>query len=155
MKKTTFAALFLCLAGVLLPSLEKENFDGLVDFSLDIKAISKIIQDPGFDLSAHGRAVIFDGSVAGIEVINPDPAEFAAEIELVGGEWEGLEKVSLYRVFVYVQGPEFARRLSGESPGAIARHNRVLVAGTIAGAYEDETGALYALILAYHVRVIP
>jgi hypothetical protein len=153
MKKAIFIVLFLCFTLFFLSAIEKKDFDGVVDFSLDIKTISEIVQDPNFDLSAYDRALIFDGSVAGIQVINPDPAEFMAEIEVIGGEWEGLEKVSLFRVFVYALGPEFAGRLS--SPDSIARHNHVLVAGTIADVYEDETGSLYAVILAHYIRVIP
>jgi hypothetical protein len=160
MKKAVFALMFSCLALSVLPSLEKKDFDKIVDFSLDIKEISRIVQAPGFDPRAHSRAVIFEGAVNGVLVLNPDPAEFLAEIEVAGGEWEGLDRISIFRVFVYVMGPDFARRITGnpeEKAGdAIARNARVLVAGSIDSVYTDEgDGKNYAVILAHYIRVVP
>ncbi|MDR1932136.1 MAG: hypothetical protein LBQ57_04835 [Spirochaetales bacterium] len=161
MKKAILLLLFSGIA-LTLASLEKKDFDRIVDFSLDIKGISKIVQAPGFNPAAHGRAVIFDGSVAGILVFNPDPAEFMAEIEVAGGEWEGLENVSLFRVFVYVLGPDFAGRLETPDSGSAARADaitmncRLLIAGSLDSVYTDEAdGKNYAIILAHYIRVIP
>lgn len=161
MKKTI---LFLVFSGIALalPSLEKKDFDRIIDFSLDIKGISRIAQDPGFDSAAHGRIVIFDGSVTGILILNPDPGEFMAEIEVAGGEWEGLESVSLFRVFVYALGPDFADRIAPPADGstapadAIGMNSHLLVAGSIDSVYTDERdGKNYAVILAHRIRVIP
>jgi hypothetical protein len=160
MKKAIFALLFAGAAAGVLFSLEKKDFDKIVDFSLDIKGISRIVQTPGFDPGSHGRVVIFDGAVNGILVMNPDTDGFLAEIEVAGGEWEGLDTISIFRVFVYVMGPDFARRVLAESPeeapDAITRNARVLVAGSIDSVYTDEAdGRNYAVILAHYIRVIP
>jgi hypothetical protein len=153
--KKTLCALLLSGIALTLPSLEKKDFDKIVDFSLDIKGISKIVQDPRFDPAAHNRVLVFDGSVAGILVLNPDPAEFMAEIEVAGGEWEDMDSVSLFRVFVYALGPQFASRIDGEAAD-ITRSSRVLVAGVIDSVYTDEAdGKNYAVILAHHIRLIP
>ncbi|MDR1625968.1 MAG: hypothetical protein LBT33_05450 [Spirochaetia bacterium] len=158
MKKAIFALMFSGLALGALSSLEKKDFDKIVDFSLDIKGISRIVQSPGFDPQAHGRAVIFEGAVNGVLVMNPDPAAFLAEMEVAGGEWEGLDKVSVFRVFVYVMGPDFARRIGGdpEKDGdAISRNARILVVGSIDSVYTDEAdGKNYAVILAHYIRVV-
>jgi hypothetical protein len=153
MKKTLFV-LFLSGITLALASLEKKDFDKIVDFSLDIKGISKIVQDPRFNPGVYNRALVFDGSVAGILVLNSDPAEFMAEIEVAGGEWEGMDNVSLFRVFVYALGPQFAPRIAGEAAD-ITRNSRVLVAGVIDSVYTDEAdGKNYAVILAHHIRLI-
>jgi hypothetical protein len=82
-----------------------------------------------------------------------------AEIEVAGGEWEGLDKVSLFRVFVYALGPDFARRIADDSenaPDAITRNTHLLVTGSIDSVYTDETdGQNYAIIVAHYIRVIP
>ena len=152
MKKALFALFFTGIALTAFP-LEKKDFDKIVDFSLDIKGISNIVQDPRF--TPGSRAVVFDGSVANILVHSPDPEDFVAEIEVAGGEWEAADSVSLFRVFVYALGPEFAERING--PGAdIGRSSRLLVTGVIHSVYTDENdGKNYAVIEAYHIRVIP
>jgi hypothetical protein len=153
--KKTLCVLLLSGIALALPSLEKKDFDEIVDFSLDIKEISKIVQDPGFNPAAHTRTLVFDGSIAGILVLEEDPGEFMAEIEVAGGEWEGMNEVSLFRVFVYALGPQFAPRITGEAAD-ITRNSRVLVAGVIDGVYTDEAdGQNYAVILAHHIRLIP
>ena len=152
MKKTFFALLLSGLA-LNLASLEKNDFDKIFDFSLDIKGIYKIVQDPSFNPSGK-RAVIFDGTVAGILVLNPEPDEFIAELEVAGAEWEA-EEVSLFRVFVYALGPEFAGQIDSED-AQIRRNTRLLVIGVIDSVYTDEAdGKKYAIILAHHIRVIP
>jgi hypothetical protein len=153
--KKTLCALFLSGIALTLPSLEKKDFDEIVDFSLDIKGINKIVQDPKFTPAAHSRTLVFDGSIASILVLDPNPEEFMAEIEVAGGEWEDMDKVSLFRVFVYALGPQFAARITGEAAD-ITRNSRVLVAGVIDSVYTDEKdGKNYAVILAYHIRLIP
>ena len=152
MKKTILALLFLSLALTLCP-LENKDFDKIIDFSLDLRGIHKIIQDPSFS-PAGKRSVVFDGTVTGVLVMNPDPHEFTAELEVSGGEWAGPEEVLLFRVFVYAFGLEFSQRIDGENPD-IRRAARILVAGTIHSVYTDETdGRKYAIIFAHHIRTL-
>ena len=145
------------MAGIALAAFpfDQKDFDKIVDFSLDMKVISEMVQNPSFDPDAHNRIVVFDGSVANILVINPDPEEFFVEIEIAGGEWAAADTVNLFRVFVCALGPQFEKRINGPAPD-IARRVRLLVAGVIDSAYTSETdGKNYAVILAYHIRVIP
>lgn len=137
-----------------------DSFDKAVDFSLDLKRISALVKDPAFKVSRVSRSVIFDGSVAAITILEPDPGSFTAELEVIGGEWSSLDTVSLHRVYVYVQGPDFARRFPGKGPSPgrenlIGLNNHVLVVGEIVDIYADEGGNRFAVILARHVRVIP
>ena len=152
--KKTLCALLLSGMALALASLEKKDFDKIVDFSLDLKGIYKIVQDPSFYPDGK-RAAIFDGTVTSIFVHNPDPAEFLAELVVAGGEWEGPDEVSLFRVYIYVLGPEFAQRIDSENPD-IRQSTRLLIVGVIDSVYTDETdGKNYAVILAHHIRVIP
>jgi hypothetical protein len=142
-----------------LNAIEKESFDKTVDFSLNLKQISTLVLDPNFNLDKYERFVIFDGSVSSITIIDPAPESFVAEIEIVGGEWKGLEQVVLYRVFVYVQGPEFAKRLPERrprdpDPNHINLNEHALVAGQIADVYTDEKNNRFAVIVAHYLRII-
>ena len=153
--KKTLCTLFL--AGIALAAfpLDKKDFDKIVDFSLDIKGISKIVQDPRFDPGAKGRVVVFDGSVVNILVMSSGTEEFTAELEIAGGEWEAADSISLFRVLVYAIGPQFEQRINGSAPD-ILRRSRLLIAGVINNVYTDEAdGKTYAVIEAYHIRVIP
>ncbi|MDR1317539.1 MAG: hypothetical protein LBK13_11775 [Spirochaetales bacterium] len=160
MKKLIFALVFSGIALSVLSSLEKKDFDRIVDFSLDLKGISRAVQTPGFDPRGHERVVIFEGAVNGILVLNAEPGDFLAEIEVAGGEWEGTQSISVFRVFVYVMGPEFARRIAVDTDeggqDAISRNARILVAGSIDSVYTSEAdGKNYAVILAHYIRVVP
>ena len=151
----TIAAAFL----LPLHPVDKAAFDRTVDFSLGIREISGLVRDPNFDLSDFGLVLIFDGSVAGITILDEDPTDFLAELEVIGGEWQGTETVSLFRVYVYVQGSDFFSRLGEASapaagPRAIFPNDHVLVAGNIADVYTDETGERFAVILAHYIRTL-
>lgn len=153
--------LSVLLIGILpLQSAERDDFDKVVDFSLSIKEISTLVKKPDFDVAKHGKIVIFDGSVATVTILDKNPESFVAELEIVGGEWQGLESVVLYRVYVYVQGPEFARRLPERPPTApgesvISQNDHALIVGNIADVYTDEKGNRFAVVLAHYVRIIP
>jgi len=152
-------SLFLVSLSPLFPE-PGDLFDKAVDFSLDLKGISALVKNPAFTPSRVSRAGVFDGSIASITVLEPEPGNFLAELEVIGGEWKSLESVSLYRVYVYVQGPEFAARLPRRAPAEgskdiIGLNNHALVVGGIADVYTDEKGDRFAVILARHIRIIP
>ena len=120
----------------------------LLDLSLDLKGVVKMVQQPNFNLSSFRKFVLLDGSIAGITVLDRDPANFMAELELVQGEWIGTEDVKLYRAFVYVQGPSFASIIST----AIKSNDYVWVVGSIEEIYTDDAGVRYPVILALSIR---
>lgn len=144
-----FGLLLLSSTSILHGVEPKEGqLSRLLDLSLDLKGVVQLVQKPSFDPASFRKFVLLDGSIAGITVVERNPANFTAELELVQGEWIGTEDVKLYRAFVYAQGPSFASILST----TIKSNDYVLVVGSIEEIYTDDAGVRYPVILALSIR---
>ncbi|GEM_PF-1957328 len=120
----------------------------ILDLSLDLKGAMQLVGKPDFNPAAFRKFILLDGSVAGITILEQNPTNFTAELELVQGEWIGTEEVKLYRAYVYAQGPSFASLLSS----SIKANDYVLVIGSIEEIYTDDGGVRYPVILAFSIR---
>lgn len=125
-----------------------EQLSRILDLSLDLKGVVELVRRPNFNPASFRKFVLVDGSIAGITVLEQNPANFTAELELVQGEWIGTEEVKLYRAYVYVQGPSFASLLSS----TIKTNDYVWVIGSLEEIYTDDAGVRYPVILALSIR---
>jgi hypothetical protein len=130
--------------------LEPDALLKVLDVSLDLKGIVRLVESPHFHPSTYKKYVLFDGSISAITILASDPEQFTAELEVVNGEWEGTEQIHLYRAFVYVQGPEYASVLSS----TIQLNDAVIIVGSIEEVYTDEQGNRYPILLAVAIRKI-
>jgi len=120
----------------------------ILDLSLDLKGAMRLVGKPDFNPTSFRKFLLLDGSIAGITILEKNPTNFTAELELVQGEWIGTEEVKLYRAYVYAQGPSFASLLSS----SIKANDYVLVIGSIEEIYTDDAGVRYPVILALSIR---
>lgn len=165
MVRTARVAITLGLLLVLMPgaavlgALERSVPANVVDFSLTLEEIHRILEEHGAAGLPTDRAVLLDGVVAEITVIDPDPESYLAQIDLVSGRWIGLQEVRLYRAYVFVQGSAFAERISArplpeDATGVIALNSRVIVLGSIIDVFVDEDGTRAPIIDGFDLRPI-
>ncbi|MCX7786749.1 MAG: hypothetical protein N2442_03520 [Spirochaetes bacterium] len=128
--------------------LPKTQLSRVLDLSLDLKGVVQLVRKPDFNLPSFQKFLLLDGSIAGITILEKNPTNFTAELELVQGEWIGTEEVKLYRAYVYAQGPSFASLLTS----SIKANDYVLVIGSIEDIYTDDAGTRYPVILAHSIR---
>lgn len=142
--KTILLVLVLALAVPLaLGAYDRADFDRVVDFSVTIQSLDGLTEAQGRALAS--RVLLLDGTVASLQFLDPEEDTFAVEVELVAGEWVGLEDVKMYRCRVRFEGREFFRqfpRRAPKNPSAeqVRVHDRLLAAARIARRTTDAEG---------------
>jgi hypothetical protein len=154
-KAKLLVALLALAVPLCLPASDREDFDRVTDFSVTIRTLSGLSATQGRALSA--RIVLLDGTVSAMQYINPEQASFAVELELVSGEWVGLEDVKIYRCRVRFEGPEFfplfpRRAPKNPSPEQVVPNDRLLVAARLVGQTAGQAGEPLWLLRGLHVR---
>ena len=139
--------------------VDRDWFDQTIDFALSLEEIHHRIEGGDIDSLFTGRAVLLDGVVAEITVIDPEPESFFAQIDLVTGRWRGLDEIRLYRAYVFVQGPQFAGMIPASpprepNPDLLAVNSRILVVGALVDLFDEPDGGVAPVIDGFHLRPI-
>ena len=124
------ACMIITLAAVTLPALSRGDFDRVVDFSVTLKTLAAAAE--GKAPLPSGKMLLLSGTVSEVDILNKDEKSFKARIELIAGEWIGLEDVKAYTCYVEFSGPDFfrvfpARAPRTVTPNVITMNTRVVV----------------------------
>ena len=103
----------------MLPALSRGDFDRVVDFSVTLKTLAAAAE--GRTPLPTGRMLLLSGTVSDVTILNKDQATFKVRIELITGEWIGLEDVKAYACYVEFSGPEFFKVFPIRAPRTAAR----------------------------------
>ena len=134
----------------------EEEFNQIIDFDVTIRSLAIAAAAEDME-SLPDRLVLIDGTVASRLVIEGNPENYVGQIELIGGEWIGVEDVVMYRCFLLLEGPEFAnaipaRRSRTKHPDEIDLNSRILVVGSLLGLFDMDDGTTVAVLDAIHIR---
>jgi hypothetical protein len=129
--RRTVCALLAC--GFLAPLASAQNraaFDKIVDFSVTLKTVSAAAA--GEAVLPANRLLLLEGSISEIVVLDDRPDTWKVRVELMAGEWIGVDEVRGYRCWVTFAGPGYADVFPAEvpdepSPDYLPLHARVLV----------------------------
>jgi hypothetical protein len=149
-------ALFTVLAAA-LPAASKADFDRVVDFSVTLKTLAAAAD--GKAALPTSRMLLLAGTVSTITILNKDQASFQVRIELITGEWLGLEDVKAYACYVDFTGADFfntfpARAPAQPGPGVIVQSARVLVAARAVSIVTTPLGEKRVLLEGAYIRGI-
>ena len=138
-----------------LSAFDRRDFDRVADFSVTLKTLAALTENQARGLA--GRLLLLDGTVANLQFLDPGEASFAVELELVGGEWVGVEDVKIYRCRVRFSGPEYFRRFPRRAPRTpapeqIVLNDHLLVVARLAGRATAEDGSPLWVLEALHAR---
>jgi hypothetical protein len=122
-------ALSLVVMAPAAAALPRTDFDRL-DFSVTLKDVSAAAE--GQRQLPPGRIFLLDGTVTDMSFLDKEEASFRVRIELMSGEWIGLEDVKSYSCLVTFAGSEWSRVFPvkasrNPAPGAVVPNARVLV----------------------------
>lgn len=148
----------LLLFPALLVAQTLDDFDRIVDFGIALKELH-VAASAGTITTTPDSFFIIDGAVASRRVVQSDRESFLGELELVNGEWVGVEEVLLYRCIVQLVGPEFfeaipARRSRRANPAEIALNTRLLIVGKLTELRILENGQAIPVLQAYYIRTL-
>jgi hypothetical protein len=149
-------ALFTVLAAA-VPAASKGDFDRVVDFSVTLKTLAAAAD--GKAALPTSRMLVLSGTVSTITIVNKDQAAFRVRIELITGEWLGLDDVIAYACYVDFAGADFfntfpARPPAQPGPGVIVQNARVLVAARAVSIVTTPLGEKRVLLEGAYIRAI-
>ena len=152
-------AVFLVSAGAAVSAASVNDFLGVVNFSMTLRDLSLLVTRGNQDQADTDRFIIVDGSVTSREVLSGEGETFVGEIEVIQGEWIGLEDVRMYRCIVRFTGDEFAslipaRRSRRRSETELTLHSRVLVVGRLAEFRTMADGSVIPVIEGKFIRLL-
>ena len=151
-----FASILL-LSAASLPALSHADLDRVIDLSVTLKSLATAA-DQGSTLP-EGRTVLLSGTVADVAILGKDEAGFKVRIELITGEWIGLDDVKAYTCYVEFTGPEYARLFPARPPREpnrqlVTLNSRVLVLGRVVGLTASPQGGRRVLVDGAYIRSI-
>lgn len=160
MKRTGLVPIIFLFVSVVLFPADQVGFDGIVDFSITLESISEILTREGPDALPRDKLIVLTGAISSLQVLQSgEESPFLAELELVGGEWVGMEAVKMYTCLVLLHGDDFqnripVRRSRREIVNEITLNSEVMVVGKVVGTRTLYTGEQVPVIEAFYVRTL-
>jgi len=151
------AGLLLLAGAAILPALSRADLERVIDFSVTLKSLASAVEQ-GAPLP-EGKTVLLSGTVSDVNIVNRDPAGFKVRIELITGEWIGLDDVKAYTCYVEFTGAEYARLFPARPPREADRrlvtlNTRVLLLGRVVGVTTTPMGDRRVLVDGAYIRSI-
>jgi len=151
------ACILLVLGPAILPALSRADLERVIDFSVTLKTLATAA-DSGSPIPV-GRTVLLSGTVSDVNILNKDQAGFKVRIELITGEWIGLEDVKSYSCYVEFAGSEYFKVFPARPPREANRdlvtlNSRVLVVGRVVDVGATPLGARRVLVDGAYIRSI-
>jgi hypothetical protein len=153
----SLACILLVFVPALLPALPRADLERVIDLSVTLKTLASAA-DTGAPIPT-GRTVLLSGTVSDVNILNKDPAGFRVRIELITGEWIGLDDVKSYSCYVDFTGAEYVKVFPARAPreashDLVTLNSRVLVVGRVVGVGATPLGALRVLVDGAYIRAI-
>ena len=144
-----FPALLLCYQ--ILPAYSKSDFDKIVEFSTSLKNLEQSA------FLENEKLLLLNGTVSNLQFLDKKRNSFQIMVEMVAGEWIGLDEVRSYRCFVLFAGEEFfnvfpSRKPKNPSSEMVFLNDRILVLVQTSPATEEMREQGIWLLEGLHVR---
>ena len=130
-----------------------------VDLRTSLAELDAAVDDMDRLEALAGRVLIVDGIASSITVFSETEEDYYVEMEIVGGRWDGVESVMMYKAYIVLDDPAFIGRLAERAPrdpdpSLILRNDRVLIAGRLVNLVEDPEGRPVPVLHCYDIRPI-
>ena len=151
------ACLLLLFGPALLPALSRADFDRVVDFSVTLETLAAVAA--GKEPLPAGRMFLLSGTVSDVTILNREEAAFKVRIEVITGEWIGLEDVKSYACYIDFSGPEYFKIFPARPPRTadhdiVTLNTRVVVVGAPVNIMTTPLGEKRVLLQGAHIRTI-
>ena len=144
-----FPALLLCYQ--ILPAYSKSDFDKIVEFSTSLKNLEQSA------FLENEKLLLLNGTVSNLQFLDKKRDSFKIKVEIVAGEWIGLDEVRSYRCFVLFEGQDFfsifpSRKPKNPSSEMIFLNDRILLLAQPSPSTEEMREQGTWLLEGLHVR---
>jgi len=150
------ACALLLLAASAAFGATQADFDRIVNFDTTLKSLAN---DAADGAALPSRIVVLDGTVSDVNIVDKNEGTFKVRIQIISGEWIGLDEVKSYTCYVDFSGSEYsrvfpARPPAAAKPGIVTLNSRVLVVGRPVRVVESPQGDRSVLVEGLHVRTL-
>lgn len=158
--RRVFALLLIGMAAVAVSAQpaapQSADLSSVIDFSISTADLVELVRAERYDQIPQLN-LILQGSVASTMLLDPNEESYQAIVELVSSEWNDLESISVYRVYVLLAGPEFAGRVVERMPRdpgdeIIQTNSELLVIGQFIGVADAPDGSVLPVVQAAALR---
>lgn len=163
MKKLIICIVLCLCAGLFsLSALDGDEFNGHVDFMVTLEDLCNFVESQPEDVIrtviVQDRIFLIVGTVTTRQVISADEADYVGELEIITGQWQGLEDVKIFRGVTRFSGPQFAgmipaRRSRTADPREIPVNVSVLQAVKLIG-IRDFQGKPVPVFEGINIRIL-
>jgi len=156
MRRTPVVTILFLLAATAVFGATRADFDRVVDFSVTLKTLAAAADG---SQPLPGKMIILTGTVSSVTILDKDQPTFRVRIELITGEWIGMDDVKAYSCFVDFTGPEFFKIFPARAPAKpgldiVAQNSRVVVAGRAVSVTTTPLGEKRVVVEGATVRAI-
>ncbi len=107
------------------PSAVSENSP--VSFKTTIADLHRAAQSGDDSRIPQDRLLLIDAEIGSITNRADTDEAFTAEVELIGGAWNGEDRIDLYRAYAIFDSPKFRDAFSRRSAGRLLAGDRIIV----------------------------
>jgi hypothetical protein len=156
MKRPLIAFLFAASLARGFAAPPAASLDAALDPSITLKYLVDAVQADGGSKIPRNKFFMVTGRIGATidRTGDAEGAEFAAESELVSGEWKGLESVRSFRAYLRFSGKRFAYLADRDAEGWIKQGTLSVIIGSFAGTAK-EYGSERTVPLIDVERIIP
>jgi len=153
------AVILLFFPAPALFSNDPGDFDAVADFSVTVKTLSQLDETTASAYGLMDRFLLLDGTVTNILILDPSEENFLVQVELVSGEWVGLEEVRSYSCWILFSGPRFASMFPARvprnpPPGVITANDHILIVAMALQTVEIAEGETAWVLEGLHARTL-
>ncbi len=108
--------LMVVAASIATLGAQEIELDSPVNFSITLRELSRMAERGSDSSEVFESYVVVQGYISASTVITRTEEHFRASVDLVSGEWEGLENVRTHQSRFIVEGDEYRDRIFERPP---------------------------------------
>ncbi|THB62508.1 MAG: hypothetical protein D6B26_07880 [Spirochaetaceae bacterium] len=134
-----FFAFFLTIGSMPAFCQSLSQIERVLNLNSNLERIIRDFEETGSLPDDDSRALLLDGTVASVTVVDETEENFEAYIELASGKWTENEEIKLYRAFIRVYGSSFFPMLiaTEENPSTLSPGDQLIAIAILEGIMGD------------------
>lgn len=137
--KVKLCVLALSFLPLLAIGAQELSLKAPIEYVIDLNTLYQAAQSGDDSTIPRDRLLILVGDIGSRNVIEDEEDSFLAELELVGGHWEGEESIELYRASILFDGVEYRALFDRRADDRFTNGEKLLVVAAYIGLDNDYT----------------
>lgn len=137
--KAIFCALTIGLLSLVALGAQELSLNAPLEYDIDLYSLYRAAVTGDDSAIPRDKLLIMVGTIGSSNVIEDEEESFLAEVELVGGHWNGEESIELYRASFLFEGSTYRRLFERRGAERFANGEKLLLVAEYLGLDTDFT----------------